>query len=90
MQIEEFIKKHKPLNVYIEYNEHKSNYQSIEDFFNYDCNEENIVDKEECVKQDTVYRLQVYPNTPIGCYIIFASTLERAIDEMDEFFSKEK
>lgn len=90
MQIEEFIKKHKPLNVYIEYNENESNYQSIENFLNYDCDEERILDKEECIKQNSVYRLQVYPNTPIGCYIIFASTLEKAVNEMDKYFSEGK
>lgn len=93
MKLEEFINKHKPLSVWVEYNEHKNNYETIEKFFerlDWDNELDNVLDKEECIKQDTVYRLQVYPSTPIGFCLIFASTLEKAVNEMDRYFSEEK
>ena len=89
MNIEEFIKKHKPLNLYIEYNDHKSSYETVEEYIlERDIKDEEIIDKEECIKNDTIYSLQIYPITPIGFYIIYASSLEKAIEEMDKYFSE--
>ena len=89
MNIEEFIKKHKPLNLYIEYNDHKSSYETVEEYIlERDIKDEEIIDKEECIKNDTIYSLRIYPKTPIGFYIIYASSLEKAIEEMDKYFSE--
>ena len=91
MTIEEFIKKHKPLSLYIEYNDHKSSYETVKEYIEErEITDEEIIDKEECIKNDTIYSLQIYPITPIGFYLIHSSSLEKAIDEMDKYFSKEK
>ena len=57
------------------HNEHRDFCETIEEF--YDA--ENFVSPEEwdkAVKEDSVWVLQWYPDTPIGFYIIAASTLE--------------
>lgn len=91
MSIEDFIKKHKPLNLYVEYNDHKSSYETVEDYITERyIEDEEIIDKEECIKKDILYSLQVYPKTPIGFYKIYASSLEKVINEMDNFFSMMK
>ena len=66
MSIEDFLKKHKPLNLYIEYNDHKTSYETVEEYIEErDIKDEEIIDKEECIKNDTIYSLQIYPSTPI-------------------------
>ena len=90
MSIEEFIKKHKPLNLYVEYNDHKSSYETVEDYITERyIEDEEIIDKEECIKKDTLYSLQVYPKTPIGFYKIYASSIEKALEILDEYFVEE-
>ena len=47
MSIEDFIKKHKPLNLYIEYNDHKTSYETVEEYIEErDIKDEEIIDKE--------------------------------------------
>ena len=59
MSIEDFIKKHKPLNLYIEYNDHKTSYKTVEEYIEErDIKDEEIIDKEECIKNDTIYSVQ--------------------------------
>ena len=89
MSIEEFIKKHKPLNLYVEYNDHKSSYETVEDYITERyIEDEEIIDKEECIKKDTLYSIQVYPKTLIGFYKIYASSIEKALEVLDEYFSE--
>lgn len=89
MSIEEFIKKHKPLNLYIEYNEHKTSYETVKEYIEErGIEDEEIIDKEECIKKDILYSLQVYPKTPIGFYKIYSYNLEKAINELDKYFSE--
>lgn len=45
MTIEEFIKKYKPLNLYVEYNDHKSSYETVEEYIEYLEQKEFILDK---------------------------------------------
>ena len=90
MSIEDFIKKHKPLNLYIEYNDHKTSYETVEEYIEErDIKDEEIIDKEECIKNDTIYSLQIYPKHRYGFYLIYSSSLEKAINEMDKYFSQE-
>ena len=61
--------------LHLSHNEHRDMYETVEEF--YDA--ENFVSPEEwdkAVKEDSVWVLQWYPDTPIGFYIIAASTLE--------------
>lgn len=90
MSVDEFVKKHNPLEVHIAYNEFKGNYDTMEDYFELDVDDDDIVDKEECLKNNSVFRFQVYPNTPIGFYSVYASTLEKAIQDLDEYLSEKE
>lgn len=92
MTIEEFVIKHNPCNLYVEYNAHKTNYETVKEFFsnNIYIDSEDILDKEDCIKNDTIWNLHVYPATPIGFYSVYASTLEKAINAIDEVLSNNK
>ena len=70
----------KPLSFYLNYNEHRDYYESIEECHEKD--KEGFVDWDECVKTNTVFELHVYPRTPISFYRVYASTLEKAIAKM--------
>lgn len=63
-------------------NDHKLNYQSVEDYFS-DCrfaNEELPPEvMREMVATDTVYCLQFYPDTPIGSYALYDSQVGRLL-----------
>ena len=61
--------------LYLSHNEHKDVYESIQDF--YDA--KDFVSLEEYIKaidENSVWKLHWYPDTPIGFYIICASSLE--------------
>jgi hypothetical protein len=68
-----------PYSFSIEYNEHKNYYETVEQC--YDDKKDDFVDWDECVRTNTVYELHVYPRTPIGFYVVYASTLEKAIEK---------
>jgi hypothetical protein len=60
--------------LYLEHNVHKDVYETIEE--NYDPRD--FVSDEEwtkAVELDSVWRLQWYPDTPVGFYVVCASTL---------------
>lgn len=64
----------------ITHNEHKSNYQTAEDYARDRAGD--WVSEEERAKaiaEDSIWEIQWYPNTPVGCYIVAASTLSAAL-----------
>jgi hypothetical protein len=65
--------------LYLEHNAHKDVYETLEEF--YDPGD-FVSEKEwlKAVKENSVWKLQWYPDTPIGFYIVCASTLD-AIEE---------
>ena len=65
--------------LYLEHNSHKDVYETIEE----SCDPGDFVSEKEwlkAVEDNSVWRLQWYPDTPIGFYIVCASTLE-AVEE---------
>jgi hypothetical protein len=61
--------------LYLEHNAHKDVYYTVEQHYNPD----RFVSMEEwdkAVREDSVWTLQWYPDTPIGFYLIAASSLE--------------
>ena len=61
--------------LYLSHNEHKDVYQSVEEFYA----KEDFVSEEEwnkAIKEDSVWALQWYPNTPVGFHRFYASTLD--------------
>lgn len=71
--------------LYLTHNEHKDVYEMVEDF--YDPDEFISPDEwKKAIKQNSVWRIQWYPETPIGSYAICASTLDaikQAVKEME-------
>lgn len=85
--MEEIIK-FKPFNVILEYNPHKSLIQSIEEYLEYST--AYVLDKEKCIEKDTIYAIQVYPETTIGFYFVCASDYKLARDTMIGILEKNK
>lgn len=70
----------------IEYNPHKQTYQSAKDYLEL-MSELDIAgiddgidgkDWNQMIESETIWRINVYPSTPIGFYVIMSSTLEKA------------
>ena len=83
--LEEFIKKHKPLIVSYEYNQHKRANETIERHIEYN-DKDDFIDEEdyqECLRTNTVHALIVYPHSQVGQYRVCASTLEKALEVID-------
>jgi len=61
--------------LYLSHNDHRDYYETVEDHYK---REQFISDEEweKAVATDNVWTLQWYPDTPVGCYIVRASTLE--------------
>jgi hypothetical protein len=59
----------------LSHNDHRDYYETVEKYYN---REQFISDQEwkKAVATDSVWTLQWYPDTPVGFYIISASTLE--------------
>ena len=69
--------------VSISVNEHRGNYETIQQFFeirngldSYDISAELLAD---LVKADCVVQVYCYPRTPVGSYKIIDSDIDRAI-----------
>ena len=61
--------------LYLIHNEHKDVYESVEQFYT----KKDFVSEEEwqkAIKDDSVWTLQWYPDTPIGFHMLYASSLE--------------
>ena len=65
--------------LYLEHNAHKDVYETIEEYYDPGA---FVSEKEwlKAVKANSVWKLQWYPDTPIGFYVVCASTLD-AIEE---------
>jgi len=61
--------------LYLSHNDHRDYYETVEEYYN---REQFISDQEweKAVATDSVWTLQWYPDTPVGFYIVSASTLE--------------
>jgi hypothetical protein len=69
--------------VYLEVNKHRDYYETVEKSLNEEFQidghvrdqiGEEIIEK--MIKTDTIYCLQFYPDTPIGCYVVYGHSLE--------------
>ena len=69
-----WLPKHK-CGLHLNHNEHRNYYQTVEECYD----PEDFVSEDEwlkAIKEDSVWVLQWYPNTPIGFARVAASTLE--------------
>ena len=73
-------------SIYIEYNEHKGDYKTASEWVE-EQDEDSLkewVSKEQrdkAVQNDTVWRIQWYPDTPIGFYVLYAADLAPLIEK---------
>ena len=68
-------------SVEISVNDHKHYYESVEQHISKEQRED--IEKEvfeEMVKRDTVVRVQAYPHTPIGFFVVYHYDIDLAVD----------
>ena len=73
-----WLPKHK-CGLYLTHNEHKDIYESAKDWIENRQFEDDFVSPEEMQKaidEDSIWRLQWYPETPVGFYSVAAASLE--------------
>jgi hypothetical protein len=77
--------------LYIEFNDHRIYHQAIEDaiaeIIYHAGDDEDFVSPEEineCIRTKSLWKVQWYYRTAVGCYVVYASTLERALDNLLE------
>lgn len=79
-------------SLHIDHNQHKAYYEKIEDYIRDIEQNRRVTDedwatptsKERCLKNDTIWELQWYPNTPVGFNIVYGATLEECIKKANE------
>ena len=72
--------------LYITHNQHKSYYESVEDAVaEIDEREPDSwatpEERQRALDSDSIWRVQWYPDTPIGFYVVHASSLSAALQE---------
>jgi hypothetical protein len=68
-------------SVEISVNDHKDYYESVEEHINEEDRED--IDREvfeEMVKRDVVVRIQAYPHTPVGFFVVYHYNIDKAVD----------
>lgn len=76
--------KHK-CDLKIHHNEPRAYYQTVAEYLEY--HGENIISMwssdsamEKCIETNEIWTMHWYPNTPLGCYMVAAPTLEELLD----------
>jgi len=68
-------------SVEISVNDHKDYYESVEQHINEEEREDIEKDVfDEMAKRDTVVKVQVYPHTPIGFFVVYHYDIDKAVD----------
>lgn len=71
-------------SLHITHNDHKSNYETVASYLAWrQATPRNCGSQEEydaLKASDEIWEIQWYPDTPIGSYVVFAATLERALE----------
>lgn len=82
-KVEELLPSHK-CGLYIEHNSHKdyhiSTMEKLDELFN-----ENEIDKDEyeqMLLHDSIWKVQWYPDTPIGFYVEYSHSLESLLEKI--------
>jgi len=84
-------------SVNIEINPHRDYYQTIEQYlYNEHKNGGNDGEMEHLdvlpgmIEADTMVRIQFYPTTPVGFYVVYHHDIEKALDECIEIAEQYK
>jgi len=68
-------------SINISINLHKDFYQTVEKYI--DAEDKEDIDNDvfdEMVKRDTIVKIHFYPDTPIGCFIVYHYDINKAIE----------
>ena len=79
--------KHKA-GMYIEHNPHKDFYQTVTEYIKENECEEDFVseyDIYKCIENNELWRIQWYPDTPIGSYSVIGHSLESILEEANSY-----
>lgn len=80
--MEEIVKRCKA-SVHLEINDHKSVYQTVQDWLNEMNARGNPLEDtelaERMIRENCIYELQFYPDTPIGSYTVYGTSLNEVI-----------
>lgn len=73
-------------NLTIEVNNHKTYYQTAEDYLQDEYHKDFLseIDKEvyeKMIEKDSIIEIQIYPNTPISFFKIYHFDIDEAIDQ---------
>lgn len=92
--ISEFLKllpKHE-CSFQISHNNNRTYYQSVKEYLEEDDNLQDpfhvfkdAEDKQKCIVNNELWTAQWYPDTPVGFYVMSASSLEVLIDCLEEY-----
>ncbi len=69
--------------MYLQCNDHKNIYQSAADWIvdnldHYHWKDDSAIQR--AIDTDTIWTLQWYPDTPVGCYAVAAPTLHEVLE----------
>ena len=70
-------------SMHVTHNDHKNIYQSVAEWCDDNVDWVNWVsdaEKAKAIEMDSVWSIQWYPDTPVGFYVVAASTFEAAIE----------
>lgn len=71
-------------------NDHKDNYQSIEEFIEEHKDSIYPEDISEMVRLDTVFNVHAYPDTPIGFYHHYSHDVNKSLDAVIEAIKEQR
>ncbi len=74
-------------SIMISINDHKCNYESVEEFFRWDGDDYSTKSYDDqdlkiMVDNDTIYNVHAYPDTPVGFFSYYSSSLQKALDQV--------
>ncbi len=91
-ELEKLIK-HSAAGVSIFVDDHKTTYESVEDYFRRPYYDDGDIDSDvylKMVELDTIVCVTFYPDTPVGHYDIYHYDINKAISISWEILKKEK
>lgn len=78
--------------IIINYNHHSINYYNAKEWLeeghhgDVDCNDDFVSpeERQKAIDNNSIWSIQIYPNTPVGSYTVAASTLQACVDFLME------
>lgn len=85
------MKKIKPLNFSITYNDHKLGYETVDEYLNSNYSGFSTANYEQedikkAILTDTLWEMIIYPRTPVSNIKFMASSLSKLMDMVNEIY----